>query len=414
MNIGLLTTAAQLNYGATLQAMALSRILSELAPFDRVETVNYDITPGGEELFGDRLEHLVLPWSKAALKRLAVRAFCPVRMCAHRKRRNRTLRFLRDWVRIGKRVFHEPADLWHGNRYDVFVVGSDQVWRYQNRAHGFCLLSGLDNPPVRRISYAASLGWSELPDRYRAEFVPALERFDAISVREPSAVAVLKGLLSEGRDIRAVVDPTILYGRERWRQFLRDNPSSVDEGYYDYAFVYWLNGIDQLFPVLDGLRAKGVRRTKIVLPYYTKLLEGDIFDLKKSFVRMEREFGAELCVDAGPVEFVHLIAGAHYVVANSFHALMFSLLFEKPARIFVGLDKGPDLMAPRMLSFAERHGLRGIVFSGLDGHCDFPVDTPPDYDAVWESVECDRAASVAWLKMALASCGVRLADGTNV
>ncbi len=408
MNIGLLTTATQLNYGATLQAMALREILSELAPHDRVEAINYDITPKGEELYGDPTWRLFRVWEKRTLKRLAVRFLCPARMQAHRRRRDRTIRFLHERVRIGSQVFHETSDLWAKNPYNLFVVGSDQVWRWQNRIHSFCLLSGISDPAVKRISYAASLGWSELPSRCRAEFIPALNRFDAISVREPSAVAVLKDLLGEDRDVRAVVDPTVLYGRERWRRFLRDNPSPAGEG--DYAFVYWLNRVGRLFPVLEGLRAKGVRRIKIVLPCYMKLLEGDILALKRAFARMERDFGAELCVDAGPVEFVHLLANARYVVANSFHALMFSLLFEKPARIFVGLDKGPDLMAPRMLSFAERHGLQDVVFSGLEGHCDFPVGAPPDYAAVWQSVERDRAASRAWLADALAACGVRVAD----
>lgn len=408
MNIGLLTTATQLNYGATLQAMALREILSELAPNDRVEAVNYDITPKGEELYGDPFWRLFRVWEKRTLKRLAVRFLCPSRMQAHRRRRNRTIRFLHERVRIGSQVFHETSDLWDKNPYGLFVVGSDQVWRYQSRIHTFCLLSGIPDPSVRRVAYAASLGWSRLPKRFRDEFVAALNRFDAISVREPSAVAVLKDLLGEDRDVRAVVDPTVLYGRERWRRFLRDNPSPAGGG--DYAFVYWLNRVGRLFPVLEGLRAKGVRRIKIVLPCYMKLLEGDILALKRAFARMERDFGAELCVDAGPVEFVHLLANARYVVANSFHALMFSLLFEKPARIFVGLDKGPDLMAPRMLSFAERHGLKGVVFSGLEGHCDFPVGDPPDYAAVWQSVERDRAASLAWLADALAACGVRVAD----
>ncbi len=412
MNIGLLTTATQLNYGATLQAMALREILSELAPNDMVEAVNYDITPNGEELYGDPLRKLFRVWEKSVLKRLAVRFLCPCRTRDHRRRRNRTIRFLHERVRIGSKVFHEPENLWEKNPYDAFVVGSDQVWRWQNRTHSFCLLSGISDPNVRRISYAASLGWSKLPQKHRDEFVSALNRFDAISVREPSAVAVLKGLLGENRDVHAVVDPTILYGRERWRAFLRENPSPVGEG--DYVFVYWLNRVGRLFHVLEGLREKGVRRIKIVLPCYMKLLEGDILVLKRAFARMERDFGAELCVDAGPVEFVHLLAGAHYVVANSFHALMFSLLFDKPARIFVGLGKGPDLMAPRMLSFAERHGLEGVVFSGLEGHCDFPVGEPHDYSSVWQSVERDRVESFEWLRSSLSDCGVRVASAVMI
>ena len=410
MTIGLLTTATQLNYGATLQAMALREILSELAPNDAVETVNYDITPRREELCGDPFWRLFRVWEKRTLKRLAVRFLCPDRMQAHRRRRNRTLRFLHERVRIGRQVFHETSDLWGKNPYDLFVVGSDQVWRYQSRIHTFCLLSGITDSSVRRIAYAASLGWSKLPERFRAEFLPALERFDAISVREPSAVAVLKDLLGESRDVTPVVDPTILYGRDRWQRFLRKTVPSVPvDG--DYAFVYWLHDVEGLLPILKGLKNSGIRRVQIVFPCYMKLLEGDIFALKRTFSRLEREFGAEFRVDAGPVEFVHLLANARYVVANSFHAMMFSLLFDKPARIFVGLGKGRDLMAPRMLSFAQRHGLGGIVFQGLDGHCDFPVEAAPDYETAWQSIERDRAASLEWLRSALSACGVRVASG---
>lgn len=408
MNIGLLTTATQLNYGATLQAMALREILAELAPHDYVEAVNYDITSNGEELFGAPFRRLMRFWEKPALKRLAIRALCPLRMQDHRRRRARTQRFLLDKVRVGTTVFHEPDDLWEGNPYDLFVVGSDQVWRYQNRAHLFCLLSGLPDPSVRRISYAASLGWSELPEEFRKEFVPALGKFDAISVREPSAVPVLERLLGEQGSIRAVVDPTILYGRERWRTFLRNNPSDAGAG--DYAFVYWLHRTDGLFPILKGLKDKGFRDIRVVLPWYRTLLGGSISAAKRSFARMAGDYGVRLCVSAGPVEFVHLLANARYVVANSFHALMFSLLFDKPARIFVGLDKERDLMAPRMVSFAERHGLEGVVFSGLENHCDLPVGASHDYGRVWESVERDRKNSLDWLRASLENCGVRTAS----
>ena len=406
MNIGLLTTATQLNYGATLQAMALREILAELAPREHVETVNYDITRRGEELYGDPLPNLLRFWKKPILKRLVIRMICPRRMQEHRKRRTRTQRFLLDKVRIGTTVFHETDDLWEENPYDLFVVGSDQVWRYQSRIHTFCLLSGLTDPRVRRISYAASLGWSKLPEPFRDEFVPALDRFDAISVREPSAVPILEELLGRRRKIQAVVDPTILYGRERWRTFLRNNPSDAGSG--DYAFVYWLHRTDGLFPILKGLKDKGFRDIRVVHPWYRTLLGGDIAAEKRSFARMVHDYGVRLCVSAGPVEFVHLLANARYVVANSFHALMFSLLFDKPARIFVGLDKGPDLMAPRMLSFAERHGLEGIVFSGLEGHCNFPIAPPHDYGRVWESVERDRTESLRWLRSSLAGCGVQV------
>ena len=405
MNIGLLTMATQLNYGATLQAMALREILSELAPFDHVETVNYDMTTNGEELYGDPLVRLLAVWKIPVLKRLAVRILCPLRMHAHKIRRTRTQRFLRDRVQIGHIVFHEPTDLWRNNPYDLFVVGSDQVWRYQGRAHKFCLLSGLASPSVSRISYAASLGWDSLPKAFHGEFITALEKFDAISVREPSAVGVLKGLLGEKRDISYVVDPTILYGRARWQRFLEDNPVSI--GSENYAFVYWLNEIDRIFPVLKGLKNNGFERVKVVLPWYMRLLGGDILALKKVFRRMVRDFGADICVAAGPIEFVHLLANARFVVSNSFHALMFSLLFDRPAKIFVEIENAVDPMAPRMLSFAERHGLEDVVFRGLENNCDFPILSGHDYGGVWESVERDRQISLAWLKNSLARCGVR-------
>ena len=405
MKIGMLSTSKQLNYGGVLQAYALLSVVRMALNQATIESINIDITKNSEELFGESYRDLARIGSRAVLKRWAVRLLHPIRMMRHRRRRNRTQQFLNDFLCQSQTVYHTPQALWRQCPYDLIVVGSDQVWRHQSRIHEFCLLSGLEETNVRRIAYAVSLGWQTLPESSLENFVSSIKRFNAISIREPSSVNTVATLLNYEKPVGFCLDPSLLFGRDNWKSFLEATPMRTAIPQTQYAFVYWLADMDKLTDIFQGLISSGFKKIVVVFPWYQKVLTGKPKPLNKFMSHAANEYGVEWAIDAGPNEFLHLLAGADYVVANSFHAMMFSLVFKKPMRIFTNITGANDPMAPRMLDFAERYAIDGVVFKGIKNNCDFTSAQPLDFTSIWNRLEPDRKKSMEFLLTALAECG---------
>ena len=98
---------------------------------------------------------------------------------------------------------------------DLYIAGSDQVWhpvllrRKDDRA--YWLDFGSDR--IRRIAYAASFGSDQCPLRLQAELTARLSRFDILSVREESGVAICQAV---GKEAVHVLDPTLLLAKEEY------------------------------------------------------------------------------------------------------------------------------------------------------------------------------------------------------
>ena len=119
---------------------------------------------------------------------------------------------------------------------DLYITGSDQVWhpvllrRKDDRA--YWLDFGSDR--IRRIAYAASFGSDQCPLRLQAELTARLSRFDILSVREESGVAICQAV---GKEAVHVLDPTLLLAKEEYLSLSRDIPPSPSP----YIFIYSIN-----------------------------------------------------------------------------------------------------------------------------------------------------------------------------
>lgn len=105
-----------------------------------------------------------------------------------------------------------PQDL--SRQFDYFIVGSDQVWNpFYDFVAGKCdfLTFANDN---QKISYAASLGVSEIPKERTEEYKEYLKTFKAISVREKQGAKIVKNLAN--RETTVVLDPTLLLDENEW------------------------------------------------------------------------------------------------------------------------------------------------------------------------------------------------------
>jgi coenzyme F420-reducing hydrogenase beta subunit len=388
--VGILTLLNQLNYGGVLQAFALQRAL--LSRGVDTELVDYWLAPRNEQLWGYYLDpsrplfKRVLRAARHALKRGAYYIWADI------ARRRKTVRFLRERVRLSPRPYRSADELRGLARYATLIVGSDQVWNYQwhGRPNPFLLTQA--GAAVRRVSYAASFGFGELPPEHLAEYREALGKFDSLSVREHEGVGLVRAWT--GREAQWVLDPTLLLPEAEWRALLGDPPPGGP-----YVFCYWLGDLRACLKMLRALPRPGGEKVRLHIPLqqlYGRRKPADwllrLQLLALPFVR--------LCCAAGPLEYVSGIAHAQGVVSDSFHALMFACQFRKPVKIFVNTAAQRARMSARMTDFAERYQLCGAVEAEVPEHA-FAL-ARPDYEAVWRALDADRARSLSFLERALA------------
>jgi len=192
--------------------------------------------------------------------------------------------------------------------YDVIIAGSDQIWNSG-------LLSGLNSaffcnfgrPDARRIVYAASLGTDMLSPSNRFLLPRYLQFPDFISVREKSMLNLIQPLTE--KPVHLVLDPTFLLDLSDYEKLVI--PQNIGK---PYIYLHYVHHTGEN-PKLD-LAAK-------------LLSEATGLPIMKN--RAGQRFANELpsCQDNGPGEFLGTLSEAAYVVTDSFHATVFSILFSK-------------------------------------------------------------------------------------
>lgn len=186
--------------------------------------------------------------------------------------------------------------------YDVYITGSDQLW---NPTQRFCLepffLTFAPNDAVK-ISYASSIGISSLTNREKNDFKRWLPSYNAISVREKQAQKMLNEILI-GKNVFQVSDPTFLLDRDFWKKM-----AIVPANREPYILLFPL--MHDVYLLKFAIRMAHESGKKLVVVDPKKNVEGSYVLIK----------------DAGPCEWLGLIANADLVLTDSFHGTVFSIL----------------------------------------------------------------------------------------
>lgn len=199
-------------------------------------------------------------------------------------------------------------------KYDTVVCGSDQIWNPRQCVPSFFLDFVEDDR--NKIIYAASISMDTLNDIEERVFAKYLKNLNKISVREERAKELLQDVVKD-KEISVVLDPVLLLDAEHWKKLAGEKPLISEK----YVFCYLL-GID------DNKRNAAAKFAKehgvkiISIPY----LLGVYNELDSGF----STYGLHI----GPLEFLNLILHADYVLSDSFHASVFSILFQKKFRVF--------------------------------------------------------------------------------
>lgn len=311
-NIGIITIAQVNNYGAELQALALQKKLC-LMGYD-AEIINY--------LFYKHKKHkkekCSMPFYPYPLKNRIKEWFLPIYESiksipykkANEKRKEGFVSFHKRNTRFSKKCFFSYSELYNDPPiYDVYCVGSDQVWNprcYTNLNPYFVSFAPEGK---KKISYASSFGVKELPESAKKQYSKLLQGLDSISVREDAGIEIVKDI--SGRNATKVVDPTLLLTKTEWQTVAKYDKVPNRK----YILLYVLKDSEYIKQTALTLRDKtGLQIVRICKGAFKQdKPSDDIIDI----------------IDAAPDDFLGLIEKAEIVLTNSFHGTVFSILFER-------------------------------------------------------------------------------------
>lgn len=376
MRIGIITMYyGSTNYGGLLQAYALEEVLRELG-YD-CEQISYQRSSGKiinakkvKKLIFDKKAVLIIKKIIIVVRRYMIYFFTKKRL----QERNELCHRFRSLIPHSK-VYTEENIKECIDDYDVFICGSDQIWNPFWWTDGYLL--GFVPKGKKKIAYAPSIARQQLSLDELNYLVQKIKDFNALSLRESTLIPILQK--SVGRDIFHAIDPTLLLGREKYVGLIGE--PIVKER---YILVYLLGNNSHYKHIIR----KFAEREKMKLVYIPYVGEFGILDAC---------YGKQKIYSAGPIEFLNLINNAGYVITDSFHCTVFSIIFEKK---FYNLkrdsDKKASSMNDRLEVLLKSFGIDSREF---DGKTENLLEI--DYAAVRKKMCEYQEASMNYLKSAI-------------
>lgn len=351
--VGIITLSGNDNYGNKLQNYALKKYIEKLN-FD-VHTIWIDL-PTNKNIMGKIARILankikLIKNIKKIIKIINIKRF--------------SKQYLNNDYRIRLTNNLKKIDRY----YDYFVVGSDQVWNYKYiNDYDLYFMKKIESGKC--FSYAASFGTYNIPDNYYDNYEEGLKHLKYISVRENRGKELVKEI-SARNDADVLVDPTMLLTMNEWKKLSR-KPKIVTPS--KYIFAYFLGNIND---------NKANEINKICEEYNCELI--NIMDTHDKFY------------SCNPQEFLYLISNALYVFTDSFHACVFSILFDKTFVIFerdycgVNMNSRIDTLLSKMKISNRIYNGKNITSENLNH----------DYTEAYKILENERKKSKNFLEKAL-------------
>lgn len=361
MKIGILTLPLHTNYGGILQAYALQTVL---------ERMGHEVCLIEKRMFVLPLWKMPLVYGKRILLNLTGHPF-PVFYEQKRRKeevviRQNTNKFIDKYIK--RRIVEEFSEIREGD-YDAIVVGSDQIWRpkyFHCIEHAYLDFAKKWN--MKRISYAASFGtdqW-EYTRKQTRRCGELLKYFEAVSVREASGVDLCRNYF--GVEAKHVLDPTMLLTKEDYIRLFEDTKTPESKG---TLLNYILDETPEKATLIDK-----VAKEMHLVPFRVNSRAED-----PAAPLSER-------IQPSVEQWLRGFYDAEFVVTDSFHACVFSILFNKPFVAIGNSDRGMS----RFTSLLSMFGLKNALLSKVNAsHIHI------DYDVVNEKLNRMREKSMYFL-----------------
>ncbi|MBG6187902.1 polysaccharide pyruvyl transferase family protein [Flavobacterium sp. CAN_S2] len=359
MKIKTITCHEVYNHGASLQEYALLQFLNSNG--HEAEAVHYKPSYLSGHFDLNVVSNPI--FDKPFLKQLYLLIKLPGRLKDLKRKKAFDL-FAEKYIPTGKLRYETNEDLKTNlPEADAFICGSDQIWNsfFQNGKDPAFYLNFVPQEKLK-ISYAASFATDEITDDVKPLVKENISKLDAVGVRETSGVRILNelGINSAVQ----VLDPVFLLEAEHWKE------SFVSKIESNYLFLYDFDSNPLIKKIALHLKKeKGYK----------------IFTVNKNIDYADRNFYLD-----GPEQFLSLVHYSSFNITNSFHAVAFSLIFNKQ---FVVINR-TDKINTRMRDLL---GLLGLEKHLVSNYEKFLERKEINYNDVNEKVETKREFSKSFL-----------------
>lgn len=370
MRIGILTHPLETNYGGIVQNFALQTILKELghSPI----TLDYkDETP---------LKIKILSFIGRIIKRIKGKSV-PLRGWMTKSEKyyisKNTYEFIQNYIHTTPTFPLLKMGSISKKEYDALIVGSDQVWRGGRTAIEKFFFSDFQDVDIPKIAYAASMGadWWSLTKKETKICKSLAQKFKAISVREDNAIQLCK----ENLDVEAVhvLDPTMLIDRKYYVDIVENkNVPPLPKG---TLMTYVLDKEDKKEEIINCVSKK------LCLKKHTVMA--------KSYFQFVGHKYIVDCVFPPIQNWLRGFIDAEYVVTDSFHGTVFSVIFNKPFITIVNQKRG----AGRFVSLLGMLGLENRMVNSIE-EAEMVMNKKIDWQSVNAIVQNKRIESIEFLK----------------
>lgn len=356
--IGIITFHCSYNYGSALQAFALKTLLEKNGY--EVNIIDF--------IYKKDFEHYRLFRTKLYCKNPKAFISDVLFYNKNKIRKNNFELFARKYFSLTKKTYYNYRNMNELNKeYDIFICGSDQIWNLdctQGVEPAYFLK--FVNKDKLKIAYAPSLAHVKFAKNYNEDLKKAIEDLDYISVREKSTLPLIQPLTR--KKVNVVLDPTLLLDQKDY-ELITDHNKQEDE----YIFVYMLEYNPELVKYCNEFSNK--KKIKVVYIANNKFIG----------IKGKNAFGI------GPDKFLQYIKEAKYIITNSFHATVFSVIFSKKFITFTTKHS-----SSRMLDLLNNLGLSKCIYNN-----NFDIDKNINYNIVQKNLISMRQNSIDYLNKAL-------------
>ena len=372
MKIGILTLPLHRNYGGILQAYALQTILQRMGH--------------GVVVFNkDRFLHFSLFRQMLSFSKYCIRSIFTshkVKYISPREyneqlwlREQNLMTFIKNDIKTIN-VKHLNSDV--PDDIDAIVVGSDQVWRrpyfmslYSTKIEN-AFLEFLQSKNIIRLAYAASFGtdvW-EYSDDETQRCASLLKLFDAVSVRENSGVQLCENKLGR-TDVECLLDPTMLLTKEDYIRLVVDSNTAKSKG-------------NLLCYILDNNDAKQSLINKIASERNLNAF--------RIFASLKEKDGKDSEPLPSIAQWLRGFLDSEFVITDSFHACVFSIIFNKPFLVIGNRERGIARFETLLSTFSLT---KNMIFDVTDYDSTYGYNVRPQVN---DLLEKERYKSMQFLK----------------
>ena len=321
------------NYGGLLQAFALPFVIQKHIGIP-AEQIRYPQQNTDTDLCTSKSK------KSLSIYQLGINFFSALTSNNRRIRKESVLEFKNDIPHSRNIYSHETIQQCNSN-YEIFICGGDQIW------NGEMVGEHLDvytlqfvNQGLKKIAYSPSVAISHMSKQVEDCLGKGLLGIDRISVREKRSLDILKRL--SDKKIEVVVDPVLLLNKSEWLE--QSRPTKING---KYILCYLLGDSITQRKAVEIIS----KRLKLRIVTFPHILVNNVR-------KCDLFFGDIKDYTSGPRQFLDLINNAEFVITDSFHACVFSMIFETPFIVFERnkpSEKGN--MNSRIYDFLEEYHL---------------------------------------------------------